>query len=376
MTMGQLAARLAGGFLQPIDPENLQDATRVALASSSLGELEVIKRLPGMVRAAVSTLDKVWRADINLSAATNPRLQALGTLEDEVLRLLPPSMKRPRDLVELACSRIRHAPAVVGPIEIHGHSEMSPCWRPLLADLTTVVPVTWVAGARSTPLWLDDMNIEVRRDAPTVPERHLFSCATPHHEALEAFRWMRELLANGKARPEDIAIAAASPTDFDDAMLALSGDANIPIHFVHGAKAVTTRDGQTAAALAEVLVKGISQERVQRLFTLLHGSSKATAGLPWNWTRILPREAPLTTVERWEQAFAQSDAADWPEAVDRSENRPGRRATLGPRARRCRSGGRRSASKKDARSLANRTCRRTAAGVASHAGAASRPRWA
>ena len=135
MTMGQLAARLAGGFLQPIDPEKLQEATRTALASSSLGELDVIKELPGMVRAAVSTLDKVWRADIDLSTATNPRLLALSTLEDEVLRLLPPSMKRPRDLVELACSRIRHAPAVIGPVEIHGHSEMSPCWRPLLADV-------------------------------------------------------------------------------------------------------------------------------------------------------------------------------------------------------------------------------------------------
>ena len=319
MTMGQLAARLGGGFLQPIDAEILQDATRTALASSSLGELDLIKQLPGMVRAVVGTLDKVWRADIDLSTATNPRLRALSTLEDEVLRLLPPSMKRPRDLVKLACSRVLHAPAVIGPIEIHGHSEMSPCWRPLLAALTTIVPVRWVAGARSTPSWLGTMNIDVRRDAPTVPGRQLFSCATPHHEALEAFRWMRELLVSGKARPEEIAIAAASPTDFDDAMLALSADANIPIHFVHGVKAVTTRDGQTAGALAEVLVKGISQERVRRLFALLHSSSKATAGLPRNWTRVLPQEAPLTTVERWEQAFGQSQAADWPEGVDRSK---------------------------------------------------------
>jgi hypothetical protein len=32
MTMGQLAGRLAGGFLQPIDPEKLQEAVRMALA--------------------------------------------------------------------------------------------------------------------------------------------------------------------------------------------------------------------------------------------------------------------------------------------------------------------------------------------------------
>ena len=318
MTMGQLASRLAGGFLQPIDAETLQEAVQAALAGSSLGEFDVIKDLPGMVRAAVSTLDKVWRADIDLSAATNPRLMALRTLETETLRRLPPSMKRPKGLVELACSRIRHAAAVLGPVEIHGHSEMSPCWRPLLAALTTTVPVTWVAGARSAPSWLDKMKIDVRREARGDPELRLLSCATPQHEALEAFRWMRELVASGKAHPEEIAIAAANPTDFDDHMMALSADANIPIHFVHGVKAVTHRDGQTAAALAEALIKGISQERVRRLFALLHDASKAIADLPRDWTRVLPSDAPLTTSERWHQAFAQVEAEDWPDGVDRS----------------------------------------------------------
>jgi hypothetical protein len=317
-TMGQLAARLAGGFLQPIDSERLQEAVQSVLMSSSLGELDVIKTLPGMARAAVGTLDKIWRADIDLSTSTNPRLAALSALENEALRVLPSSMKRPRDLVELACNRINHAPAVTGAVEIHGHSEMSPCWRPLLAALTMVVPVTWVAGARSIPSWLYSMNVDVRRDSPNVPERRLFSCATPQHEALEAFRWMRELLAGGRARPEEIAIAAASPGDLDDHMMALSADANIPIHFVHGVKALTTRDGQTAAALAEALIKGISQERVRRLLALLSGGSKAVAGLPRDWTRVLPQDAPLTTVERWEQALLQSDASDWPDGVDRS----------------------------------------------------------
>lgn len=128
-------------------------------------------------------------------------------------------MKRPRELVELASGCIRHAPAVIGPVEIHGHSEMSPCWRPLLVALTTTVPVVWFAGSRSAPLWLDAMNIAVRREAPTDPKLRLFSCATPQHEALEAFRWMRQLIASKNARPEEIAIAAASPADFDDHMM-------------------------------------------------------------------------------------------------------------------------------------------------------------
>ena len=187
---------------------------------------------------------------------------------------------------------------------------------------------------------------------------------------------MRELLASGKARPEEIAIAAASPADFDDHMMALSADANIPIHFVHGVKAVTTRDGQTAAALAETLIKGISQERVRRLFALLHDASKAIAGLPRDWTRVLPQEAPLTTVERWEQAFAQSDASDWPEGVDRSNIVLDVLRLLGTRTRRRGSGGRRTASEEIARPLAARARGRTAAGVAGDADAASRRRWA
>ena len=91
LTMDLVASRLAGGFIQPIDPDALQDAVKMALASASLGELEDIKQLPGMVRAAVDTLDKVWHA--NISAHKNQRLEALSTLEQAVLRRLPASMK-------------------------------------------------------------------------------------------------------------------------------------------------------------------------------------------------------------------------------------------------------------------------------------------
>src|SRR5262245_7556003 len=317
LTMGQMAARLAGGFLAPIDSESLRDAVREALPKTDLGELDSIKTLPGMVRAAVSTLDKVWRADINLSSSSHPRLKALAALEENVLRRLPPSMKKPRVLVDLARRRIAHAAAVLGPIEIHGHSEMPLCWRPLLFALSNSVPVTWIAGPRSVPEWLVGKNIEIQRTASNKATSELYSCATPQHEVLEAFRWMRALLAEGKARPEEIAIAAASPADFDDHMLALSQDANVAIHFVQGVKAVTTADGQTTAALADVLVRGISQERIRRLLRRLHGTPPI-ADLPLDWPRILPADAPLPTVERWERAFAGVAPGDWPGGVDQS----------------------------------------------------------
>lgn len=317
MTMGQLAARLAGGLLRPIDPDALRDAIRTALPAVSLGELEPIKGLPGMVRAAVTTLDKVWRAGIDLSAQKHPRLKALHALEVEVLRRLPPSMKRPRDLVDLACSRLAHAKAAIGPVQIQGHSEMSPCWRPLLAKLAETVPVSWNAGSRHIPAWLKTTKARVHTEAPNKPDQVLSSCAHPQHEVLEAFRWVRKLLASG-TRPDEIAITAASAADFDDHVLALSREANISIHFVHGVKAVVTRDGQTAAALAEIVVKGISQERVRRLFTLLPNKTPGLRDLPPDWMRVLPMDAPLTIPERWERVFAQLAASDWPDGIDRS----------------------------------------------------------
>src|ERR1700749_5270519 len=46
-----LAARLAGGFLQPIDPDALKAAVTKALPAG-LGDLDRIQDLPGFLRAA------------------------------------------------------------------------------------------------------------------------------------------------------------------------------------------------------------------------------------------------------------------------------------------------------------------------------------
>src|SRR3546814_13573557 len=75
-------------------------------------------------------------------------------------------------------------------------------------------------------------------------------------------------MASGEAEPADIAIAAASTGDFDDHLLALRADANLDLHFVHGIKVTTTRDGQAAAALADLLIRGLSQTRMSRLAAL------------------------------------------------------------------------------------------------------------
>ena len=65
-TMEQLAARLAGGFLQPIDDDALNVALAAALVTP-LGELDAIKELPGFRRAAAATLAQAWRAGLDLT---------------------------------------------------------------------------------------------------------------------------------------------------------------------------------------------------------------------------------------------------------------------------------------------------------------------
>ncbi|ABE62795.1 conserved hypothetical protein [Nitrobacter hamburgensis X14] len=316
LTMGQLVARIAGGLLRPVDPDILLETARAALSAVDMAELEPIKDLPGMPRAVAATLDKVWRANVRLSESVHPRLTTLARLEEEIVGRLPASMRRPSELVELASLRLELAKSVIGPVEIHGHSEMSPCWRPFVSRLAEVVPVKWLAGARHVPSWLTGTKVVVEATQATGTSIGVHSCANQQHEVIEAFRWIRSLLAGGTPA-SDIAIVASSPGDYDDHVLAQASDSALPIHFVHGMKAVTVADGQAVAALAEILLKGISQERVKRYLSLVRGAP-ALHDLFRGWIRLLPSDAPLTTLARWEGAFKRVEPSDWPDGQNRS----------------------------------------------------------
>ncbi|NIJ31459.1 hypothetical protein FHT00_003439 [Sphingomonas insulae] len=317
MAFEQLAARLAGGFAQPIDAETLRDAIQQVLPDIDLGELDAIKLLPGMVGAAADTLHKVWRTGIDLSAraSDHPRLAAMATLEQAVLERLPSSMRRPVDLASQAMARLRHAPALFGEIEIIGISELSPCWRELLAGLAETLPVRWNAGPRSAPEWLESSSVDIIRSEPATPQIEAMSAASGYHEAIEALRWARELITSGTAKPSEIAIAAAAPAAYDDEFMALRADANIDLHFVHSIRVVTTRDGQAAAALADILVRGLSQTHLRRLATLLAGSGPFQT-LPEGWQRVLPPDAPLSSPDAWQRLLSGLTADQWPDGVD------------------------------------------------------------
>lgn len=317
MSFEQLAARLAGGFVSGIEPDALRDAIQAALPDTDLGELDGIKGLPGFVGAAADTLHKAWRAGVDLSTRIHEhtRLAAIAALEQAVVDRLPAAMLRPCDLSVRAQARLRHAPTLFGSVEFVGHSELSPCWRDLLFALADVLPVRWNAGPRAVPEWLRGSAVELVSTQPAAPKVQAITAATGHHEAIEALRWARGLIASGQARPHEIAIAAAAPAAYDDVFLSLRADANIDLHFVHSVPVVSTREGQAAAALADVLVRGLSQTGLRRLATLLGDGPGPFGKLPEGWQRVLPAGAPLATPAAWDRLLAGLNADAWPDGV-------------------------------------------------------------
>ena len=319
MTIEQFAARLAGGFLLPIDKDRLRAAIQTALPKADLGELTSIKMLPGFVRAAVDTLSKAWLSGIDLEARSceHTRIAAIANLEHAVFTELPANLLRPTDLAAKASERLEHARAIFGDVEIQGLTELSPCWRGLLQALGTHTDVRWIADARKVPDWLHSSNIQIQTSEPHTPNTRCVSAATAYHEAIEAVRWARELIASGKAQPHEIAIAATATADYDDHLLALRSDANLDIHFAHGVRVAASREGQAAAALADILLRGLSQTRIRRLARFLSNSPEPFNSLPKGWMRIMPGDAPLTTMKAWTNLINGLTPDDWPEQDDK-----------------------------------------------------------
>ena len=316
MSFEQAAARLAGGFIRPIDDETLRATIQAVLPETPMGELENIKLLPGMIDSAAGTLYKAWRAVIDLGerADEHPRLESIARLEATVLEQLPSNMMRPVDIVQTAAGRIAHAPTVLGPMDIVGLSELAPCWRPLLKALAAHIPVRWTAGPGGDISWLKDTGASVSHAPAESPKISVVSAATSYHEAIEAMRWVRSLLVKGVA-PSDIAIAAATPAEYDSHFLALREDANISLHFAYGVGAITTRDGQAAAALADIVVRGLSQSRLSRLARLCPDSAPFES-LPEGWLSVLPASAPLSKLDAWSQLLNRLEPEHWPDGED------------------------------------------------------------
>jgi PD-(D/E)XK nuclease superfamily len=313
-SIGQAVARLAGGFLGEIETDALADACSGAITSTSheeLGDLVGIAELPGLAIALAATLRKAWNADIDLPARAvaqpgSVRLATLARLEASVLEQLPLAMLRPAELVRRALVRRHLAPTVLGRVTCRNLPDIAPCWRPFLLGLAEATGLVWESGPRPVPGWVEAAGLPVETATAETPELRVMSCATARHEVIEAMRWARSLLAGGTVQAQDIAIAAATPGEFDDLVLALGFEANLAVYFAHGRRALTTRAGQAAAALADILLHGLSQDRVRRLAALAREADTPFGALPEGWARTLPRGAPLTTPARWRQALADT----------------------------------------------------------------------
>jgi hypothetical protein len=319
LTLPLLAARLAGGFHRPALAEDIEPAITEALAGGGLGDIEPMRELPGMTRAVARTLNSIWLADLSLAdlASRHPRLRDLAHLEGRVKEMLPRGVLAPRELRDVALSHIVHAPAVLGAVELEPRLHIAMVWRELLSALGEYVRVSWREPATQDIRWFPG-EVQLHRASPTTSQMKSVSCADPRAEVVESLRWARELIASGKAHPKDIAICAASTESWDEHFVTLTRSATLPVHFSNGIPALVTREGQACAALASVLLRGLSQERIRRLIAQVAARAPALASLPANWARGLAREAALFRLEEWRHALA----AAWGRDSERSDPTP------------------------------------------------------
>ena len=152
MTVEQLAARPAGGLVRSVGDDALREAITAVLPETALGELDGIKAMPGMVRAAADTLRKAWRTDVELQARAgeHPRLRSIASLEAAVMKALPPAMMRPAYLVAADRDRLEERRGLTPETLEHYRARVRSCLdmtfteRGLIVAMSskTVIPVT------------------------------------------------------------------------------------------------------------------------------------------------------------------------------------------------------------------------------------------
>lgn len=308
LSLPQLAARLAGGFAVAASAEHLEPAIRDTLVEGGFAELEHVRHLPGMSRAVLRTLRKIWTADLDLAATGRDghrRIAEMCMIEARLKTRLPPAAMLPRDLRDAALSRLRHAPRIVGDVRIEGLSYVAPIWRPLIEALRGIVQVEWIAPAGADTDWFRGKIVQLDPVSTGAPE--VVSCADVRHEVVESLRWARQLIASGVAKPNEIAIASPNTTAWDDHFLACAEETGFRLHFSHGVSALATRDGQQCAALADVLMHGLSQQRVRRLFAVSREQSLPPDELPARWLDAISRGAALSSLADWKRALEAAE---------------------------------------------------------------------
>ena len=306
VTLPLLAARLAGGFRRPARSQDVEPAIRSALDVPGFAELEAIRELPGMTRSMAWTLSAVWDADLSLTdmAHEKARLGDLALVEQRVFAALPAGVLTPRDLRDAAISRLEHAPALLGAVTLDRLSSVAPVWRPLLQALGRAVDLCWDDPGTADTGWFPGRIVAAPPLAVAAPE--IVSCADPHAEVVEALRWVRALSHRRGTARGDCDLCPGGGT-LGRALPGSCYGRGIADPLSHGVSALSSREGQACGALADVLLGGLSQDRIRRLFGHAAGSSRALAALPRDWAAGLQPGAGLFAVDQWRQAL--DDAA-------------------------------------------------------------------
>jgi hypothetical protein len=302
LTLPLLAARLAGGFIAPLSTDVLYPAIQGALASGGFKDVGRVADLPGMPRAVLHALDAAWRANVDLASLPqdSDRLADLRLIEERIRQGLPAARLLPPDLRDAAMRRVGYAKSLLGSVTLVGLVTVDPIWHRLLNELAAKVDVVWDLPTQADHAWFTGT---VRPRNPFTPRISAEVCADPKSEVIEALRWARELLSSGRAKPEEVAIAATSTQDWDDHFHAYAASAGLPVHFSHGVPALSRPEGQACAALADLLTNGLSQERVWRLLRRLPDRPFRNT-LPDDWFNAIPRGAGLRTLDHWQQALS------------------------------------------------------------------------
>lgn len=303
LMLPQLAARLCGGFVEMAPAEVLFPLIRSALADGGFSKFNDIAGLPGMPRAVMEALRKIWNADLDLISLADRGEQTadLERIETAIRRQLPAAWLLPTDLRDRALARASKAPKLLGAIVLDGIVDIEPVWRPLINAL--VPQVEWRTSGRVDRKWFTGHLVEHRLSTPEF--RRVEAAADHRSEVIEALRWARELMSTGTVAASDIAIASTSPGDYDEHMLVLRRDASLPIHFAGGIPALSTAAGQSCAALADILLRGLRQDRVRRLLLGLP-KTKALKLLPTDWSRGIQPAASLNNVVQWETTLSKT----------------------------------------------------------------------
>ena len=148
LTLPLLAARLAGGFARPASSADLAPAIEAALEEVPLATLGAMATLPGMRSALLRTLDRLWRAGVDLAEppSAHPRLAELRAIDAAIRCSLPAGAMAPPDLAAAALGRISLAPRVLGEVRLQLAGTLDR-FKASGDRKTIVVPQTWVHAA-------------------------------------------------------------------------------------------------------------------------------------------------------------------------------------------------------------------------------------